>query len=139
MLSPENHLSVKRHEGKSEPLPPQSTSGPNWGTNVAEWELEQGQCEGSSDQPASQPRLLLCLSVSRFSFLSPSICCGCCCCCLFRAIPWYMEVPRLGVESELLPLIYTTATAKWDPSRVCDLNHSSWQRWILHPLSEARD
>ena len=22
---------------------------------------------------------------------------------------------------------------------VCDLHHSSWQRWILNPLSEARD
>ena len=31
------------------------------------------------------------------------------------------------------------ATATWDPSLVCDLYHSSWQRWILNPLSEARD
>ena len=31
-----------------------------------------------------------------------------------------MEVPRLGVKSELL--VYTTATATWDPSRVCDLD-----------------
>ena len=30
------------------------------------------------------------------------------------------------------------ATAKWDLSRVCDLHHSSWQRWILNPLSKAR-
>ena len=26
-----------------------------------------------------------------------------------------------------------------DPSQVCDLHHSSWQRWILDPLSKARD
>ena len=26
-----------------------------------------------------------------------------------------------------------------DPSRVCDLHHGSRQRWILNPLSEARD
>ena len=26
-----------------------------------------------------------------------------------------------------------------DPSHVCDLHHSLWQRWILKPLSEARD
>ena len=26
-----------------------------------------------------------------------------------------------------------------DPSRICDLHHSSWQRWILNPLIEARD
>ena len=48
-----------------------------------------------------------------------------------------MEVPRLGDESELKLLAYTTAT--WDPSRICDLHHSSWQCWILDPLSEARD
>ena len=50
-----------------------------------------------------------------------------------------MEVPRLGVESELQLLAYTTATATWDPSRICDPHHSSQQRWILNPLSEARD
>ena len=50
-----------------------------------------------------------------------------------------MEVPRLGVQSELLPPASTTATATPGPSRVCDLHHSSWQRWILNPLSEARD
>ena len=36
-------------------------------------------------------------------------------------------------------LAYTTATAMWDLSRICDLNHSSWHCWILNPLSEARD
>ena len=53
--------------------------------------------------------------------------------------PWYMEVPRLGVESELQLLAYTTAIATQDPSRVCDLHHSSWQHQILNPMSEARD
>ena len=48
-----------------------------------------------------------------------------------------MEVPRLGVELELPAC--TTATAKWDLSLICDLYHSSWQRWILNPLCEARD
>ena len=52
--------------------------------------------------------------------------------------PWHMEVPRLGVELELQPLVYTTATATPDPSHVCDLHPSSWQHWILNPLSEAR-
>ena len=51
----------------------------------------------------------------------------------------HMEVPRLGVESELQPLAYTTATAMRDLSHVCDLCHSSRQRWILIPLSEVRD
>ena len=50
-----------------------------------------------------------------------------------------MEVPRLGVESELQPPACTTATATLDPSHVCDLHHSSWQHWILHPLIKARD
>ena len=35
--------------------------------------------------------------------------------------PWHMEVPRLGVELELQLLAYTTATAKPDPSDVCNL------------------
>ena len=50
-----------------------------------------------------------------------------------------MEVPRLGVELELQLLAYTTATAAPDPSCTCDLCHRVWQRWILNPLSEARD
>ena len=52
---------------------------------------------------------------------------------------WHMEVPQLGVESELQLLAYTTATAMQDPSLVCDLHHSSWQCRILNPLIEARD
>ena len=50
-----------------------------------------------------------------------------------------MEVPRLGVESELQLLARTTVTATQDPSHVCNLHHNSWQHWILNPLSEARD
>ena len=50
-----------------------------------------------------------------------------------------MEVPRLGVKSELQLLAYSRATAMLDPSRVCDPHHSSQQRQILNPLSKARD
>ena len=50
-----------------------------------------------------------------------------------------MEVLRLVVELELLLPSYTTATAMGDLSRVCHLHHSSWQHWILNPLSKARD
>ena len=32
-----------------------------------------------------------------------------------------------------------TATAMQHPSCTCNLHHSSWQRRILNPLSEARD
>ena len=38
----------------------------------------------------------------------------------------HMEVPRLGVKSELQLLSYATATAMQDPSRVCNLHHSAW-------------
>ena len=51
----------------------------------------------------------------------------------------HIEVPRLGVKSELQLPAYTTATATQDPSRVYNLHHSSRQHQILHPLSEARD
>ena len=50
-----------------------------------------------------------------------------------------MEIPRLGVESELQPPAYARATATPDLSRICNLHHNSWQRRILHPLSKAGD
>ena len=34
---------------------------------------------------------------------------------------WHMEVPKLGVESELQLPAYTTTKAMQDLSRVCDL------------------
>ena len=52
---------------------------------------------------------------------------------------WHMEVPRLGVQSELQLLAYATATGTRDPSHFCDLHRSSGQRWILNPLSKTRD
>ena len=52
---------------------------------------------------------------------------------------WHVEVPRLGVESELQLPDYITATATQDPSHICDLLHSSQQQRILNPLIEARD
>ena len=47
--------------------------------------------------------------------------------------------PRLGIELELQLPAYITAAATRDPSRACDLHHSSQQRQIPNPLSEARD
>ena len=73
----------------------------------------------------SIPRTLAILFFFFFVFLGPHL--------------WPMEVPRLRVELELQLPVYTRATATRDPSRVCDLHHSSRQRQILHPLSEARD
>ena len=50
-----------------------------------------------------------------------------------------MEVPGLGVESNLQLQAYTTAIATPDPSCICNLHHSLRQHGILNPLSEARD
>ena len=50
---------------------------------------------------------------------------------------WHVEVPRLGVESELQLLAYTTVTS--DPSHTDNLHCSSQQRQILNPLREAGD
>ena len=61
--------------------------------------------------------------------------------CFLWPNPWHMEVPGLGVESELHLPAYTTATASRDPQHgrhVCEL-HSSQQRQILNSLSKARD
>ena len=73
-------------------------------------------------------------------------------CFLFLSFPFFsfcflgpqmqhMEVPKPGVESEIqLPATATvTATAISGTSHICDLHHSSWQCWILNPLSEAWD
>uniref|UniRef100_A0A8D1HHK0 Acyltransferase n=1 Tax=Sus scrofa TaxID=9823 RepID=A0A8D1HHK0_PIG len=51
--------------------------------------------------------------------------------------PWHMEVPGLVFELELQLLVYATAT--WSSSSIFDLHHSSWQGWMLNPLSKARD
>ena len=53
--------------------------------------------------------------------------------------PQHMEVPRLGVESDLELPAYTTATATWVLSHVCNLHRSSRQRRIFNPLGEVRD
>ena len=46
-----------------------------------------------------------------------------------------MEVPRLGVQSELQLPAFTTATATRDPGRVCDLHHMDM---MLSDTSQAR-
>ena len=51
----------------------------------------------------------------------------------------YMEVPRLGVKSELQLLAYITAMAMLDLSHICYLHHSSQPCWILNLLIKARD
>ena len=53
--------------------------------------------------------------------------------------PQHVEFLRLGVKLELQLWAYTTATAMQYLSCVFDLHHSSWQRQIPNPLSQARD
>ena len=48
----------------------------------------------------------------------------------------HMEVPRLGVKSELQLSAYTTAPAMQNPS---NLHHRSEERQIPNPLSKAKD
>ena len=50
----------------------------------------------------------------------------------------HMEVPRLGVQSELQLLAYTRATETSDLSRVCDLRHISRPHRILNPLERGQ-
>ena len=50
-----------------------------------------------------------------------------------------MEVSRPGVESELQPPAYTTATATLDLSRIFDLLCSLQQHQILNLLNNAGD
>ena len=59
--------------------------------------------------------------------------------CFFRAHLQHMEVPRLGVKSEIQLPAYTTATATQNLNHVCHLYHSLRQHQILNPLSRARD
>ena len=62
---------------------------------------------------------------------------------LFRAIPWHMEVLRLGVESELQVLATAIATATRDQSCFCNLHHTHgnagslthWARPGIEPTS----
>ena len=49
----------------------------------------------------------------------------------------HMEVPSLGVKSELQLPAYATTTAT--PSHICNLHLSSRQGWILDPRSQTRD
>ena len=51
----------------------------------------------------------------------------------------HKEVPRLGDESELHLLAYTTATATPDLSHVCDLLTGYGNAGSFNPLSKARD
>ena len=107
-------------------LPPQSSL---WDINSPPFIFLLPYCTGY---------VLLCSVISCFSF-TLAVGCFLFFFCFLGLHPRHMQVPRLGVQSELQLLAYTTATATLDPSCICDLHHSSWQRQLLNPLSEARD
>ena len=60
-------------------------------------------------------------------------------CFLFRAAPAAHGSSWARVKLEQQLLAYATATAISDLSHLCDLCFRLWQRWILNPLSKARD
>jgi len=58
--------------------------------------------------------------------------------CLF-AISWAAPVAYGGSQARGLIRAVARATATLDPSRVCNLHHSSQQCRIVNPLSKGRD
>ena len=101
--------------------------------STATW--EQGQPSRvpfpSRPQPLECPRALC--SIAGFLSSQQPQEVFCFCFFFFQLHLRHMEVPSLRVASKLRLPAYTTATASPDPSGVCDLHHSSWQRWILNP------
>ena len=59
--------------------------------------------------------------------------------CLFRASPVAHGGSQARGLIRAVAASLPRATATPDLSCVCDLHHSSWQCWILNPLSKARD
>ena len=57
---------------------------------------------------------------------------------LFLGCTGYGSCQARGWIGAAVPA-FSTASATPDPSHVSNLHHSSWQCWILNPLSEARD
>ena len=62
--------------------------------------------------------------------------------CLF-AISWAAPAAYGGSQAtgqiEAVATGHARTTATQDPSCICNLHHSSWQRRILNPLSKGRD
>uniref|UniRef100_A0A8D1LYF9 C-type lectin domain-containing protein n=1 Tax=Sus scrofa TaxID=9823 RepID=A0A8D1LYF9_PIG len=58
---------------------------------------------------------------------------------LFRVTPPAYENSQARGRKGAAVTAYTTATATWNPSLICNLCHSLWQCQILNPLREDRD
>lgn len=52
---------------------------------------------------------------------------------------WKFYEEAKGRNGGCEPLAYAATTAMPHLCRICDLRYSSWQCWILKPLSKARD
>ena len=95
--------------------------------------LYQGNC-----RLFSACRFLLQMNTKCYQMILCVCVCVCVCLCVCVCVRAcflgpqvrHMEVPRLGVELELQLWVYTSTTATWDLSPVCDLHHSSQQRQI---------
>ena len=85
------------------------------------WDLEMlktAQCQKASyKQSKMGPGFFVCPCFVLFCFVLF--------CFVSGPHPRHVEVPRLGVQSELLLPAYTTAIAIRDLSCICDLQHSS--------------
>ena len=57
----------------------------------------------------------------------------------FTLVAYRSSQARSQIGATLLAYATATDTVAWNPSHICGLHHSSWQHWILNPLSEARD
>ena len=60
---------------------------------------------------------------------------------VFLPFSWAALVAYGGSQArcQIGAVAYARATATQDPSRVCDLHHSSRQRRIINPLSKGGD
>jgi len=59
--------------------------------------------------------------------------------CFFRATPEAYGSSQARGHIRAISAGLCIAIATLDPSRVCDLHHSSWQCWILNPLSKVKN
>ena len=104
----------------------------------------QGSARGTDTSVQTQPlQLLLPPPMLPTTVLHSSFCSIFCFVCLFVLSLGphlrHMEVPGLGVESELQLLAHPTATAMLDSSHICNLHRSLQQNHIFNPLSETKD
>ena len=96
------------------------------------------------DKAESKLNLGKCSAFFFFFFLKSITMLECLAGCIFLFLFFlgphlHMEVPGLGVESELQLQAHAIVMAAPDPSHICDLCCILRQHWILNPPNEARD